>query len=98
MDESIRAEILAQSRIAHGHTEAAYRDDPRKRGDAGWTEKQRILLADMALHLLQTSLREGNLSTEDLKRNLYAILTISDELVPGHDLKGVADGLYDVQG
>ncbi len=94
MDATIRAEILAQSRIAHGHTEAAYRVNPAKRGDKAWAEKQRILLADMALHLLQTSLREGHLSTDDLKRNLYAILTISDELVPGHDLKAVADGLY----
>ena len=94
MDESIKSEILAQSRIAHGHTEAAYRDNPCKRGDAGWPEKQRILLADMALHLVQTSLREGELNLDDLKRNLYAILTISDQFLPEHDLQGVAEGFY----
>ncbi|MBK8727013.1 MAG: hypothetical protein IPL96_13470, partial [Holophagaceae bacterium] len=75
-------------------TESAYQNNPSKRGDAGWGDKQRILLADMALHLLQTSLRKGELSTADLKRNLYSILTISDELMPGHDLKAVADELY----
>ncbi len=94
MDDRIRAEILSQSRIAHGHTEVAYREDPCRRGDAGWGEKQRILLADMALHLVQTSLNPGELSTGDLKRNLFAILMISDELVPGHGLASVADSLY----
>ncbi|HJV89156.1 MAG TPA: hypothetical protein VJ623_02530 [Holophagaceae bacterium] len=48
----------------------------------------------MALHLLQTALRSGDLSADDLTRNLYAILTISEELMPGHDLKAVADRLY----
>lgn len=94
MDEPTRTQILAQSRIAHGQTEAAYQRHPAKRGDAAWPEKQRILLADMALHLLQTSLREGALSRDDLTRNLYAILTISDDLIPGHDLKAVAEGFY----
>ncbi len=94
MDQQVKDQILAQSRIAHGQTEAAYQQHPSKKGEAGWPEKQRILLADMALHLLQTSLREGALSQDDLKRNLYAILTISDELMPGHDLKAVADRFY----
>jgi hypothetical protein len=53
-----------------------------------------VLLADMALHLLQTSLKEGALSEADLKRNLFSILTISDQLLPGQGLKLVADGLY----
>lgn len=95
MDARAKAEILSQSRIAHGLTEASYRQHPAKRGEAGWADKQRILLADMALHLLQTSLREGGLSTDDLKRNLFSILTISDEFLPGHDLKAVADALVD---
>jgi hypothetical protein len=46
------------------------------------------------VHLLQTSRRKGKLSRDDLKRNLFAILTISDELMPGHNLKAVADELY----
>ncbi len=94
MDELAKAEILAQSRIAHGLTEKSYQQNPAKRGDAGWVEKQRILLADMSLHLLQTSLGSGELSREDLRRNLFAILTISDELLPGHSLRAVADQLY----
>jgi len=74
--------------------EAAYQANSSKRGDSGWSEKQRVLLADMALHLLQTALREGELPEEGLKRNLFSILTISDQLIPGHELKTVADKLY----
>lgn len=94
MDDVNRQEILAMSRTAHSLTEKTYQEDPSKRGDPGWEEKQRILLADMALHLLQTSLKEGELSEEGLKRNLYSILTISDQFIGGHDLKAVADKLY----
>ena len=94
MDEAVRNEILSMARTAHGLTEASYREDPSKRGDPGWAEKQRILLADMALHLLQTSLKEGELSEGDLRRNLFSILILSDPFIEGHDLKAVADELY----
>ncbi len=93
MDEAIRQEILAMSRAAHSLTEESYQQTPSTRGDAGWNEKQRILLADMALHLLQTALKEGDLSEEGLKRNLFSILTISDQFVPDHDLKAFAETL-----
>jgi hypothetical protein len=82
------------SRTAHSLTEESYQQNPSTRGDSGWNEKQRVLLADMALHLLQTALKEGEISEEGLKRNLFSILTISDEFVHGHGLKTIADGLY----
>ncbi len=94
IDEAVRQEILSMSRTAHALTEAAYQIDPAIRGEAGWADKQRILLADMALHLLQTSLRDGALSEEGLKKNLYAILTIADQFIDGHDLKKQAGELY----
>ncbi len=94
MDEPFRDEILSLARTAHGLTELSYQNDPAKRGESGWAEKQRVLLADMALHLLQTSLRRGELSEDDLKRNLFSILTISDQLMPDHGLKAVAEELY----
>lgn len=93
MDELVRNEILGLARAAHDLTESAYQGDPSKRGDPGWHEKQRILLADMALHLLQTALRGGEISDENLKRNLFSILTISDQFLPGQGLKDVADKL-----
>lgn len=75
-------------------TELSYQRHPSTVGDPDWAEKQRILLADMALHLLQTALKDDYLSEEDLKRNLYSILTISDRFVSGCDLKAFADELY----
>ena len=96
MDDETRKRILSMSRTAHDLTESSYRQDRSLPGDPGWGAKQRILLADMALHLLQTALREGELSEEALKRNLFAILSISDAFVGGHDLKSFADRLYEV--
>lgn len=94
MDEATRQEISELGRAAHTLTETAYRSDAATRGDPDLAEKQRILLADMALHLLQTSIREGELSTDELKRNLYAILTVSDQFCPGAGLKQSAERLY----
>lgn len=94
MDHAEKSAIVGLARQAHGMTEAAYQRDMAVRGGTGWTEKQRILLADMAIHLLMTSLSDGALSADDLKRNLYAILTVSDQFLDEHDLKAVANELY----
>lgn len=94
MDEEIKQDIVALGRKAHDLTESAYRLHPATRGSPGWPEKQRLLLADMALHLLQTALRDGPLAADELKRNLYAILTVSEQFVPEHGLKASADRLY----
>jgi hypothetical protein len=93
MDDAIRNEILRLGRQAHDLTESAYRKHTSTRGEAGWTEKQRILLADMALHLLQTALIDGELHADGLKRNLYSILTVSDQFVPESGLKASAGKL-----
>lgn len=94
MDDATRKEILSLARSAHDLTETSYQQNLSMRGDAGWAEKQRMLLADMALHVLQTAMKDGELSEEGLKRNLFSILTISDQFIQGHDLKAVADKLY----
>ncbi len=93
MDEAIRNEIVGLGRKAHELTESAYHQHASTRGESGWPEKRRILLADMALHLLQTALGEGELSAEELKRNLYSILTVSDQFIPDCGLKASADQL-----
>lgn len=93
MNGQLKRDILALVRDAHELTESAYRAAPDVRGDAGWNEKQRILLADMAMHLLQTALADGELSPEHLQRNLYAILNISGNFLPQHELDKVAAAL-----
>ena len=93
MDEAVKHEIVALGRRAHALTESAYRQHASTRGEPAWADKQRILLADMALHLLQTALGDGELSSEALKRNLHAILTVSDQFVPDCGLKAGAGQL-----
>ena len=94
MDEASKKEIVMLGRKAHALTESAYRQHAAVRDEPGWSDKQRILLADMALHLLQTALRDGAMPADELKRNLYAILTIAEQFVPGCGLKASADRLH----
>jgi hypothetical protein len=96
LDEQVKAQILAQSQQAHDLIEAAYRQDPTVKGDPLWLQKQRLLLADMAMHLLQTALKAPELETDQLKRNLYSILTIADQYIPQTGLAEKADELYPV--
>ena len=93
LDEIVRNQIVMLGHQAHALTESAYRDHPSRRGDPGWAGKQRILLADMALHLLQTALREGELAPAELRRNLFAILTVADQFSPDDGLKASAERL-----
>jgi hypothetical protein len=93
MNGDSKREILALARSAHDLTEAAYRTMPATRGGAGWQDKQRVLLADMALHLLQTSLADGELAPEQLQRNLYAILNLSSNFLPQPELAAAAASL-----
>ena len=65
-----------------------------KQGDEDWLEKQRFLLADMALHLLQTTIKPGKIEHERLRDNLHAILTISDQFLPEADLIKATENLY----
>jgi hypothetical protein len=85
--------ILTLSREAHDLTEAAYRMHPAVKGDTAWPDKQRLLLADMALHLLQTALRDGEVDTAKLQNNLYSILTICAPLLPEKPLARYADAI-----
>jgi len=59
-----------------------------------WLEKQRLLLADMAIHLLQTAIKPGNIELEKLRNNLHAILTISDQFLPLAELKKATEKIY----
>lgn len=97
MDQSTRADIAAQGWRIHGIVEDAYRRHPATKGEppcADWLEKQRLLLADMAIHLLQTSLRPGDIALDQLRNNLHAILTISDQFLPQAGLKEATGRLH----
>jgi hypothetical protein len=57
-------------------------------------ERRRLLLADMAIHLLQTAIRPGDIELDKLRNNLHAILTLSDPLLPDAKLKDATEHLY----
>jgi hypothetical protein len=58
-------------------------------------ERRRLLLADMAIHLLQTAIRPGDIEMDKLRNNLHAILTLSDPLLPDAGLKDATEHLYE---
>ncbi|UUZ48026.1 hypothetical protein LP420_34225 [Massilia sp. B-10] len=47
----------------------------------------------MALHLVQTALREGPVDTGKLQNNLYSILTIGAPFLPEKTLAAYADAI-----
>ncbi|BBN81880.1 hypothetical protein PA25_18650 [Pseudoalteromonas sp. A25] len=94
MDKQQVQDILTMSWSIHDDVEQAILKHPAGVNDADWPQKQRLLLADMALHLLQTALKPGELQKDKLKNNLNAILTLSDGFIEHVDLKAVSDSLY----
>ena len=95
MDEKQRSELAQMGWHIHGAVESAYLSDPATRNaPADWKEKQRLLLADMAIHLLQTALRPGPIELDKLKNNLHSILTLSDQFLPHAGLKAATEKLY----
>ena len=95
MNKDDRLNMVKASWLLHDEVENAYLGHPAKRGDDEWLEKQRILLADMALHLLQTSIKPGEIELDKLRDNLHSILTISDQFLPKSDLISTTEKLYD---
>ena len=95
MNDIEREELIKTSWELHSVVEASYLTNPAIKGDNKWLEKQRILLADMAIHLLQTAVSPGSIELDKLKNNLHSILTISDEFLPNAELKKATDKLYE---
>ena len=95
MTDDEKLKLIALSWELHGQVETTYLNNPAKPGDDEWLEKQRFLLADMALHLLQTSMNPGDIKLEKLRDNLHSILTITDPFLPKAELKKATEKLYD---
>lgn len=93
MDNSIKNDIIKTSWQLHNQIEHSYINHTATQGDDDWLEKQRLLLADMSLHLLQTALTTENLELDKLKNNLHAILTICDQYLPYAELKLASEKL-----
>lgn len=94
MTKEERLNILNTSWELHSIVETSYLNNPAKKGDEEWLEKQRMLLADMALHLLQTSIKPDEIKFDRLRDNLHAILTIADQFLPNADFIKATEKLY----
>ena len=95
MDDDTRSKLIRTGWAIHGAVEEAYRGHPATKNEpAGWRDRQRLLLADMAIHLLQTALKPGAIELDRLQDNLHAILTIADGFLPHAELKAATGKLY----
>lgn len=95
MDDLTRAELIRTGWEMHGVVEDALLRHPAIKGTgADWLDKQRLLLADMAIHLLQTALEPGEIELDKLRNNLHAILTIADQFLPHAELKDATTNIY----
>ena len=95
MDDEKRRELVKMGWDIHGVVEESYRQHPATRSEPeAWRDRQRLLLADMAIHLLQTALKPGSIELDKLRNNLHAIMTISDQFLPHAGLKAATGRLY----
>jgi len=97
MNNQTKEQIIETSWSLHNKVEQSYLQHKAKKGDSDWLDKQRLLLADMALHLLQTSLNPDPIELEKLRNNLHSILTISDQFLPQAKLKKATELLYSLR-
>lgn len=95
MNDIERTKLIKTSWDLHSNIESSYLSNSAVQGDDAWVEKQRMLLADMAIHLLQTAMEPGNIELDKLRNNLHSILTISDLFLPSAELKKATDKLYE---
>lgn len=95
LDEIKRNELARMGWEIHEAVEVAYLLNAASKSDRGeWMEKQRLLLADMAIHLLQTAIKPGTMDLEKLENSLHAILTLSDQFLPYAELKKATERLH----
>lgn len=95
MKDNDKQDLIKTSWKLHGQVETSYLNHQAKQGDADWLDKQRLLLADMALHLLQTAMKPAaDIEHERLRDNLHAILTISNQFLPDAELLKATEKLY----
>ena len=95
MNKDEQLKILKISWELHSQIETSYLNNPASQGDDKWLEKQRTLLADMSLHLLQTSINPGEIELDKLRDNIHSILTITDQFLPKAGLKKATEKLYE---
>lgn len=98
LDEKERSELIETGWKIHAAVEGMClrlsAEGSEGRGPEWLQQRQCFLLADMAIHLLQTAIGPGDIDLARLRDNLHAILTISDKFLPLAELKKATERLY----
>jgi hypothetical protein len=87
MNNNDRDTLIKTSWELHALVERSYSANVAAKNSDQWLEKNRLLLADMAIHLLQTAIKPGELEISRLKQNIYAVLVVTDDFMPDCGLK-----------
>ena len=74
MTKEERLKMITKSWELHNVVENSYLNNPAKQEDEKRLEKHRILLADIALHLLQTSISPEELKLDRLRINIHGLM------------------------
>ncbi len=98
LSEDEKNALIQKSWAIHDEVESAYMHIHASHGEVGWDEKQRLLLADLSLHLFQTAIQPGEVNHQQLVNRLFAVMCVSDRLLPDKDLSGVAQMILDAEG
>lgn len=93
LDNEQKQQLIDLTWQIHERVEQSYLEDKSVKGSEGWQNKRRLLLADMAIHLLQTALKPEALDEQRLQQNLYSVLTVADDLLEDIDVNQLAQGL-----
>lgn len=93
MNNAERLQLINTSWQLHAIVESSYLANQATKASAQWEEKHRLLLADMAIHLLQTAVKPDMLDHARLLQNIYAILVVADDFLPESDLKRFSETL-----
>jgi hypothetical protein len=94
MDDTSRADIIETAWRMHDQVEESLLRHTATRGSDDWQDRQRLLLADMAIHLLQTALAPGDIRLDKLRNNLHAVLTVSSDFLPQARLREAREHLF----
>ncbi|GAA4302230.1 hypothetical protein [Nibribacter koreensis] len=93
MTPEIRQKLLAFIDTAHTAVEVAYPTAAVYPGTPEFTEKRRLLLTDLSLHLAQDALQGALPKPEKVRQHLFAIAKLYAELFPEEGFDAVAQVL-----
>lgn len=95
MDEARRKAILAALEPLRARVGEAFDEKAAQVYSQGWVDKRRLLLAEDALSLIETTLEEESLDTRAFLERLEALLHRARDLAPGQAVATAAGAILE---